>query len=172
VPEYMTPCNRMLLFVGVLALVAASAAYGGVTRQACTPGVKTVGGVSERTFCGPAKATVRFGPQTFHYSGGACEKTSKYVSVNIGTVVLGQTTKRKPDYFGLDVGSIPGSTAKPAPGDGTYTGVVLALEHGGKAYLASPAGLTATLSGNRSKGTISGTALLGASGKVTGTFSC
>ncbi len=161
-----------LFFASALAPAAASAAAGGMTRQACTPGVKNVGGVTERTFCGSAKATVHFGPQTFHYSGGDCEKTSKYVSVNIGTVVLGQTTKPKPDYFGLDVGQVPGSTVKPAPRDGTYTDVVLALDHGGKAYLASPTGIKVTLSGNRSKGTISGTAGFGATGKVTGTFSC
>ncbi len=161
-----------LFFAGALALVAASAASGGVTRQACTPGVKSVGGVTERTFCGSAKATVHFGSQTFHYSGGACEKTSKYVSVNIGTVVLGQTSKPKPDYFGLDVGQVPGSTVKPAPRDGAYTDVVVALDHGGKAYLVSPTGTTVMLSGNRSKGTISGTAGFGATGKVTGTFSC
>ena len=163
---------RMLLFAGALALVIAAAASGGLTRQACTPGVKNVGGVTVRTFCGPAKATVKFGSKTLHYSGGSCTKTSKYVAVNIGTVVLGQTTKAKPDYFGLDVGQVPGSTAKPAPKDGTYTNVVLALVYGGKAYFVSTTGTKVTLSDNRSKGTISGTAGFGATGKVTGSFSC
>ena len=125
-----------------------------------------------RTFCGPAKATVQFGSKTLHFSGGSCTKTSKYVSVNIGTVVLGQTTKPKPDYFGLDVGQVPGSAAKPASKDGTYTNALVVLVYGGKAYFVSTTGTKVTLSGNRSKGAISGTAGFGATGKVTGSFSC
>jgi hypothetical protein len=79
-------------------------------------------------------------PSLLTYAGGSCEKTSKYLSVNIGTVVLGQTTKPKPNYFGLDVGQVPGSTVKPAPKDGIHTGVVLALVHGGTTYVPSSAG--------------------------------
>ncbi len=121
----------------------------------------------------PVPELVATGPQEpslLTYAGGSCEKTSKYLSVNIGTVVLGQTTKPKPNYFGLDVGQVPGSTVKPAPKDGIHTGVVLALVHGGTTYV--PAAATATLRANRSKGTISGTALLGGKGKITGIFFC
>lgn len=138
-------------------------------RPACTAGVKTANGVTERTFCGPAKATVHYGGKTFVFSGGECEKTSKYIAVNIGTVVLGTTSKPKPNYFGLDVGQLPGSTGKAAAKDGSYPAVAFALDFGGKGYLA--AGVTVVLGGNRTHGTLTGSAL-GSSGKVTGTFSC
>jgi hypothetical protein len=138
-------------------------------RPACTPGVKTADGVTERTFCGPAKATVHDGAKTFVFSDGECEKTSKYVAVNIGTVVLGTTSKPKPNYFGLDVGQIPGTTGKPAAKDGSYPAAALALDYGGKGYLAT--GVKVVLAGNRTHGSLSGSAL-GSSAKVTGTFSC
>ena len=91
------------------------------------------------------------------------------VAVNVGTVVLGTTSKPKPNYFGLDVGQIPGTTGKPAAKDGSYPAVVLALDYGGKGYLTT--GVTVVLSGNRTHGSFSGSAL-GSSAKVTGTFSC
>ena len=84
----------------------------------------------------------------------------------------GQTTKKKPDYFGLDVGQIPGSTSKPAASDGKYKGGVVAIDFGGKSYTVRGDALKITLSGNRTKGTLSGTLLFGGSGPLTGTFSC
>ena len=131
--------------------------------------MKSVGGVSERTFCGPAKASVKFGSESFSFKGGDCVATSAYVSVNIGTVVLGETSKPKPDYFGIDVGQTPGSTTKPAGKDGTYSVEALALDYGGKGYLAT--GVTVVLTGNRTHGKLTGTAM-GGGGNVTGTFSC
>ena len=61
--------------------------------------------------------------------------TAQYVSVNIGTVVLGQTTRHQPNYFGLDIGRIPGSGSPPARKDGTYrSGTVLTVEYADKSY--------------------------------------
>ena len=42
------------------------------SAAACVPGVKKISGVSARTFCGPAKATVRVNGKTISYSGGTC----------------------------------------------------------------------------------------------------
>ena len=102
-----------LLALCLAASTVAVAAPTASSRTSCTPGVTSVGGVQARVFCGPAKAKIHVNGKTLSFGGGDCERTSKYVSVNIGTVVLGQTTKKKPDYFGLDVGQIPGSTNKP-----------------------------------------------------------
>ena len=71
-----------------------------------------------------AKATVHVAGKTLTFKGGSCERTSKYLSLQIGTVVLGQTKKKKPDYFGINVGAYPGSTTKAATKDGKYVGAV------------------------------------------------
>jgi hypothetical protein len=160
---------RIVLFVGAASVVAVPTAS---SRAACTHGVISFGGAQARLFCGPAKATLHVGGKTLAFKGGACERTSKYVSVNIGTVVLGTTTKKKPDYFGLDVGQVPGSKAKPAAADGHYTGGTVAIVSGGKSYAVRGDTVKITLGGNRSRGTLSGTLLFGGSGPITGSFSC
>jgi hypothetical protein len=82
--------------------------------------VISYGGAQARVFCGPATATVHVGGKTLAFKGGSCVRLPKYVSVNIGIVVLGQTNEKTPDYFGLDVGRLPGGNAKPAASDGSY----------------------------------------------------
>ena len=159
----------LLAALGIGAWVAASTAAA--SRTSCTPGVISFGGAQARVFCGAAKATVKIGGKTLSFKGGSCQRTAKYLTVNIGTVVLGTTTKRKPDYFGLDVGAYPGSTAKPAGHDGSYTGGVLAIVSGGKSYLLRGDTAKFILSGGRTKGTFSAAGLLG-SGAATGSFSC
>ena len=162
----------LLVVVAAGAVLAGGSAASG-SRAACTPGVKTVGGVTERVFCGPAKATVHYGSKVFTFTEGECEKGAKYLAVNIGTVVLGTTRKPKPDYFGLLVGQSPAGGAKPASHDGTYVGGVLALDYGGKGYLVQGSTLKVTLSGGRSRGAFSGnTFLTSPSVKVKGTFTC
>ncbi len=158
-----------LLALACAALPAAATAAPG--RQACTPGMTKVGGTDARVFCGPAKATVQVGVKSLAFSGGTCERTSTYVSVNIGTVVLGQTSAKKPDYFGLNVGSGVGAGNKPAPHDGSYTGAVIAIVKAGKSYLARGDVAKVTLSGGRTHGTFSAPMLFGP-GHVSGTFSC
>jgi hypothetical protein len=148
----------------VLWLVGAA----GATRAVCTPGLTKVGGVTARTFCGPARATVKVGGKTFSLANGNCDRTARYVSVNIGTVVLG-LAKKKPDYFGLNVGRILGA-GKPAPRDGTYHGSALALDAGGKGYAVRADEIEVTLTGNRTKGTFTATLLAG--GSISGSFSC
>lgn len=168
------PSHRRLLLAGFVTLVALVAGLAWPTRvdasaHACKAGVRKVGGVSEETFCGPATATVKMGSETFSFSQGNCVKTADYVSVNIGTVTLAQSAPHQPNYFGLDIGRIPGSGSPPARKDGTYrSGTVLTLEYANKSYdvLAG----VATLQGDRSRGTVRGKSLTGQ--LLTGTFKC
>jgi hypothetical protein len=161
----------LFVFATLAALAAGSAASG--APASCTPGVTKVDGQNARVFCGPAKATVHYGTTVFTYRQGECEKTSQYVAVNIGTVVLGQTTKPKPNYFGVVVGKVLGSSDKPASHDGTYTGGVLALDYGGKGYLVGADTMKVTLAGNRSRGTfVAQTLFANPPVKVTGSFTC
>ena len=163
--------SAALVTVAVVAAIAAVEAPASRAVASCTPGVRTIGGTQARVFCGPAKATVKIGGKVLRFKGGSCERTSKYVTVNIGTVVLGTTAKKKPDYFGLDVGAYPGSGAKAARHDGIYTGGVIAVVFGGKSYLLRGDTAKITLSGGRTKGTFAAQGLLGSAGG-TGSFSC
>jgi hypothetical protein len=164
-------------FVALAASVVAFAAAGRglassratVGATACKAGVRKLNGVPARTFCGPATARVLAGATTFVFTGGNCVTTAKYVSVNIGTVVLGQTTHRQPNYFGLDIGRIPGSSSPPAGKDGTYrSGTVLTIEFAGKSYDVLTG--VAVLKGHRTRGTVKGKTFSGRA--LTGTFHC
>ena len=124
-----------LLALSALALAAATTALAAPAKTTCTAGMTSVGGVPARTFCGPAKATVHIAGKTLSFKGGSCERTSKYLSLQIGTVILGQAKKKKPDYFGIDVGAYPGSTSKAATKDGKYVGAVIAIDYHGTGYL-------------------------------------
>lgn len=138
--------------------------------RSCTEGMTTVNGIAARVFCGPATASATIDGKAAKFKQGMCAKTSKYFSLNIGTVVLGVSKKPKPDYFGLTVGRVPGDTTSPAAGhDGTYAkGIVLALDYKGTGYAVTKA--TVKLSANRTTGTFSGTTLLNQS--VKGSFHC
>jgi hypothetical protein len=163
--------KRYVLVTVVVVAAALSTAVAGEGRAAatCTPGVHPFGSVTARTFCGPAKATLVVGSKTIRFSGGTCERGAAYVAVNVGTVVLGTTTKEKPDYFGLVVGKTPVSGGTPARSDGTYTPQALTANHAGRGYAILSA--TVQLKGNRTRGTFSGTSY-GSSGRVTGSFNC
>jgi hypothetical protein len=138
----------------------------------CSAGVRTVGGVTERTFCGPAAVSVSVNGKRYKLSQGSCVATSTYITVNIG-VWTTQRTGRKPNYFGLDVGAVPGTSSPPARKDGTYkAGITLAFNYGGGSYavdsLVSPA--TATLQADRTRGTVTGKTITGQ--RLTATFHC
>lgn len=162
---------RAALAPGVLAVAACAATAAAATPVAparCRPGARTVGGVPQRTFCGPASAVVRTGGKTHRIAvGGECERGRMYLAVNVGTVVLGRTTRPKPTYFGLSVGRTPlGGT--PAARDGTYANPALSFTVGGRSFAVLRA--TVTLGGGRTRGTFRGTVLGG--GPVTGSFTC
>ena len=164
--------NRLVLALAAACTVAGVVASGSPARVACTPGVIGFGGTQARVFCGPGKATAKYKGKTLQFKEGNCEKTSDYVVLNLGTLVLGDTTKKKPGYFGLVVGRFAGS-GKPASKDGTYTGGVITWVHNGAGGpIIDARTLKITLKGNRSRGTFAGNAILNKTGKVSGTFSC
>jgi hypothetical protein len=129
--------------------------------------VHSFGSGQERTFCGPATATVHVGGHVVTLQGGNCERTSQSLVVNIGSAPLGHTGQPVPNYFGLDLGRINGS-GSPASRDGTYQAFVLSIAVAGKSYiLAAP---KVTLTGGRTRGTFAGAVLTG--GTVSGSFAC
>ena len=84
----------LALAVGA-ALVAATHASA---RQVCTPG----GTPSTRTYCGPAEATLKDRGTTYHFrSGGNCTHDASTWSLNVGTIAITGTPKKK--YLGITV---------------------------------------------------------------------
>jgi hypothetical protein len=168
------PSHRPPLLAGFATLIVLGAGLASPARvdagaHACQAGVRKVAGVSEETFCGPATAKVEVGGKTLSFSQGNCVKTNNYVSINIGTVSLSQSARHQPNYFGLDIGKIPGSNSPPARKDGSYrSGTVLTLEYANTSYDVLTG--VATLKGNRSRGTVRGKTVTGQ--LLTGTFIC
>jgi hypothetical protein len=148
---------RSLLVVVVLAALAAIA-LPGAGASACTAGVRTVGGLTVRTFCGPAKATAKIGSKTFHFSGGTGAVEQGMFTVNIGSITLG-AGKPKFAYFGLD--------AKP-PKAGAHPNQIVSWQFGGQRYSLLP--VKVVLNAGLHSGSFSGSVLTGGSGS--GTFTC
>lgn len=140
-------------------MLAASVGASGAVRaaDACVPGVKKINGVSARTFCGPAKATVKMNGKTISYSGGECSKGAGLLALNIGTVVVGNL-KNKPEYLGV------AATAKA----GAQPRQTIAVVHAGTSR--SIIG-TVTLKPGLKAGTFSGK-VFGSSGVISGSFTC
>jgi hypothetical protein len=152
--------------VPAIVFCSAQAASG---ARACTAGVHQYGGANARTFCGSATATVLVGGKTVRFSGGECERGPAYLSINIGTVVLGTTSKPKPEYFGLLVGKAPIVGGTPAAHDGTFKPQALTFDHAGKGYPVLQSSVT--LTNGRTRGTFTGT-VLGSNARVRGSFRC
>jgi hypothetical protein len=155
--------------LAVVAAIVAGTALATPVRTSCTAGVHPFGDVNARTFCGPARATLSLAGKTIRFSGGNCERGTAYLAINIGTVVLGTTTKPKPEYFGILVGKAPivGGTA--AAHDGTYKPQAFAFVHAHKGYAIFQSSVT--LAGGRTRGTFSGKPL-GSNAVVRGSFHC
>jgi hypothetical protein len=152
--------KRLLVALAIAAaFTVAASAFASPAHTSCTPGMTKVGGTPARTFCGPAKATVHIGGTTVQLKGGQCETTSAGWSINIGTVVLGVTSKAKPEYFGIS------GKAKA----GTQSNAAVAITHAGKGYAVT--GNKVTLKPGLKSGTFSGTAF-GESSPITGSFTC
>ena len=120
-------------------------------------GVKKINGVPARTFCGPAKASVKLGAASVAYVQGSCTKSSMGFTINIGTVVLGNL-KKKPEYFGITVPATAGAHAN--------SGV--AVVHAGKSYAVLG---TVTLKAGLKAGTFSGK-VFGSPTRISGSFTC
>ena len=144
----------------VLALAVAAPGGGAAGRTAgCTPGMKSVNGFQARVFCGPAKATVKVNGKTHVFKGGVCERHPAFLSINIGTVVLG-TGKGKPKlpYFGLVVGRSPAYPDPPVRKPGTYHRALITFTAPGlDVGLHSEPDLTIVLTRGLASGTFSAT---------------
>jgi hypothetical protein len=162
----MSPLSFRLLVAVVCAFSLTLALGATGASAACKPGMSKVGSADARTFCGPATSTSKVGGETIVLKGGECSTAGGFFSVNIGTVVLGKVaSSKKPDYFGLTVGS-----GKATPKDGTYhKDIALAIDAKKRGFAIVDA--TVVLTSKLSKGTFSGT-VFGSKKKVTGSFSC
>jgi hypothetical protein len=154
--------KRITLIVGLVAVCAgttfATAAFASSQgAAACVPGVKKINGVSARTFCGPAKATVKMNGTTVSYKGGQCSKSAGLLAVNIGTVVLGNL-KNKPQYLGV------AANAKA----GVQNRQTIAIVHAGKSKAIIG---TVTIKAGLRAGTFSGK-VFGSSAVISGSFTC
>jgi hypothetical protein len=142
----------------IIGVAAAAFATGSAQSAAsCTAGVTKVGGAPARTFCGPAKATVKIGAATVAYKQGTCSRSSVGFTINVGTVVLGNA-KTKPEYFGITVQAKPGAHANSA----------VAVVHANKSYAVLG---TVTLAAGLKSGTFSGK-VFGGPTKIVGSFHC
>jgi hypothetical protein len=147
----------------LLASAAAAATLAAATpaRTACTPGISKIGGFTAHTFCGSAKASIKFGGKTFTFSGGECAISNGFWTVNIGTIELGQPHTTK-SYFGI-------ALLKPSHADGTYKGVSFGFNVPGTSYLVR--GATLTLRNGGKAASFAG--LLAPSGtRATGSVTC
>jgi hypothetical protein len=141
----------------LLSTAFACAARGAGKVATCTPATKTIAGTSARTFCGPARATVKLNGKTVAYKGGSCSTSIGLFSLNIGTVVLG-TVKNAPEYLGVT------ATGKP----GSHSRQTIAVVHAG----ASRAVIgTVTLEPGLKSGTFTGKAF-GSKATISGSFTC
>jgi hypothetical protein len=150
---------RLFAVLGSTA-VALVLASGASSRQtACTAGVKTVAGVTYRTFCGPAHATLKAGGKAYAFRGGACTISGGYFTINIGTITL-PPGKPKYTYFGITVFG---------KRDGVYRNSAVSWQvRGQKNSLILS---TVTVSGGRLRGTFAGKLLFGG-GPASGSFGC
>jgi hypothetical protein len=161
--------TRRFAVLLMAALAVAMVAASGAAAKTCHPGTHPYGNGEARTFCGKASAHVSLPGQTETIKGGSCQKTTKYFTINIGTIVLTGNAPNRPNYFGITVGRTPlGGGGSPAGHDGTYTGGAVAFVIKHKRYAVRDA--VVTLAGNRTKGSFSGTLFSG--GQASGTFSC
>jgi hypothetical protein len=172
----MAMTRRLGAHIAVVALALAGATLGGASSAAatsCTSGVKEVAGVIQRTFCGPASVSVKLGGETLTLSQGTCVASAKYLTVNIGVFTSSTAKKSRPNFFGLDVGRVPGTSSPPAGADGTYKrGIIMTLVYGGRAYSVDSdiSATTATLAGNRTRGSVHGSTL--ARAPMSASFHC
>jgi hypothetical protein len=154
--RYATGAGR---FTGAFA--CAKAPVRRPSSAAACPGMNpvTMKGKPGFRFCGPATAVAHVGSRTVRFSGGLCRKVEGAFTVNIGTLVPALWTG-KPAYFGVTTHS-----AKAGRQDDAAVGFV----DGGRRYAIAEQ--VVVLASGLHRGTFSGR-VLGASTRVTGSFTC
>jgi hypothetical protein len=152
--------KRFLVLFVAGAIAAAVASGGSGSVQACKPGVRSVGKILVRTFCGPAKASLTVGGKPQAFRQGSCTRLQATFTINIGTITIGKA-KPKYDYFGISIAG--------ANHDGNYPRAAIGWAYHGRRYAAFNAKLK--LAGNRTRGTFSGR-VVSSKATVKGSFSC
>jgi hypothetical protein len=157
---------RRLLVLTAVTAAAVSVLAG--TSQAKTirpckpnvqPGLDIVNKTNIIVFCGSAKATVKFGGKTYHFTNGACYKAVGSLNVGIGKYTT--TITHTPYFTSLYL-------VVPASSDGTYRLGVLTVQFKGKSYEAAK--VKVVVKGKRSHGSFAGKFNKGPT--FTGTFTC
>jgi len=141
-----------LVVIAVAGGVLLSAAHASA-HVACTVGRTPY----SRTYCGPAKATLKLGRKKYVFKGGNCSISDSTWMLSIGTITI--SGKPKKAYLGIAVFS------KKA---GTHLAAVSWQLHGTSQSLSNA---KVTLAKGLKKGTFTGSRG-GRRGKVTGSFSC
>jgi hypothetical protein len=160
--------RRLPVFVLICGGLLLAAVLGGAgsadAKKKCKEKVYSYGGAQARKFCGPARARVTLPSGTkVRFKRGHCDKTDHNFTINIGTIVIGDSSKKRPKYFGI--------TVDPAPKDGTYhENATVSFVRKNKGYGVGDA--TVTLKKHRSRGTFHGKLFSGGKGSVHGSFRC
>lgn len=149
------------------------------TTEPCDPGgrPKRVEGVRVRRFCGPARARIALGEDTFRFSGGACVRTAEAFELNLGLAVVEPDKPSEaareavaPRFRSVSIllgrHEAASEDAPPVSEDGTYHEGVITLTVPGTAYLVDDK--TVTLIGTRTAGRFGGRALSGEDRKQRG----
>jgi hypothetical protein len=163
---------RVVLIVAITTLASAFAASGTAAPTACGP--QQVGNVTVRTFCGPAKATVKWAGRTLTIKGGQCEISKvfgkAYFTINTGRYTVPPATPKASSFSAVQGNSDP---LKP----GTQTSWLITFQTPGKQWLllvskllpASTTKVTILTKGAK-KATFAGK--LDGGGSVTGSWTC
>lgn len=155
--------------ISLVALGAAIAALGGSATAgtgACGP--ETIGGATVRTWCGPAKATVKIAGKTIGIKGGQCS-VQKLPGLTLFSVNVGRYTvpRAKPKFTSF---SAAGSDLKPGTYDG-FDWTINAQTPGKQWTLRSSKSTVTILAPGAKKGTFKGVVYEG--GKVvSGSWTC
>ncbi len=155
--------RRTVLLLGLL--VAVSVAAAGQARSATGCGVKQVGGVTVRTWCGPAKATASVAGKKIAIKGGSCSIT-KVSGIALFAVTVGRYSvpPAKPKFASV---SASGSDLKP----GTYRYWVINFQLPGKQWTMKPTTTKVTITKGARTGTFVGTTYEGGK-KAKGSWKC
>lgn len=149
-----------------LPLATAAVVGGGASAALSKCGPEQIGGATVRTWCGPAKATVKVAGKKLAIKGGACEYVN-YQGIKSWTVNTGRYTvaPAKPRFSSF---SAAGSYGKP----GTYSDWgLINFQTPGKQWLFKLRTLKVTITKPGAKaGTFTGK--LDGGGTASGTWTC
>jgi hypothetical protein len=145
-----------LLVLAVACATLVGASHASARQEKCTPGADN----TQRTFCGPAKATFHVnGKKHLFNQGGNCSTDASTWSLNIGTT----TIQGKPKHAGL---SITVFSKKP----GKHGAAVTWQFPKGQGKSGSLLNAKVTLAKGLKKGAFTGQSTTG--GKGYGSFTC